>query len=379
MPETSWTRSPWRWRPGRLHLYPPSTGSGYLGPGDPIHPAHHATPPILVGHPMTNTQRPPARAAADGAFVVRNVRRGAEITGAMNVDPGGGDPRSARRAQTRPNERRILPVTPSALPRGGMSAPVQDRRAGCYSRQSSSRRWRPLLALRPGPRHRAIPGPNRPAAEAHAHHRDGARAGMVGGAEPAVDGQSAGLEQQRQIVGTCVNAVILVRRCGAREHGDRRHRWSAPLAPSCSQLILFARPAPFEPSEWLTDDVGRLALPFVGVNYSAYAITIGFAATAALLLQRARRPTRIEAVRWVIALAVDVAALIRTDTRGAQVGAILAVLAASVAARWAWTALKLGSICRVMAAAHTDQHDRFRRRGIDLAVNHWPRARAQWS
>ena len=117
-----------------------------------------------------------------------------------------------------------------------------------------------------------------------------------------------------------------------------------------ASYILFARPAPYEPSEWLTDELGRLALPFVGVNYSAYAITIGIAATAAVLLQRARRPTRIEWVGWGAALAVDAVALIRTDTRGAQLGAILAVLAASVAARWAWTALKLSFICLVMAA-----------------------------
>ena len=54
-----------------------------------------------------------------------------------------------------------------------------------------------------------------------------------------------------------------------------------------------------------------------------------------------------EWVGWGTALAVDAVALIRTDTRGAQLGAILAVLAASVAARWAWTALKLGFICLV--------------------------------
>ena len=59
-----------------------------------------------------------------------------------------------------------------------------------------------------------------------------------------------------------------------------------------ASYILFARPAPYEPSEWLTDELGRFALPFVGVNYSAYAITIGIAATTAMSCcsDRAGRP-----------------------------------------------------------------------------------------
>jgi len=114
--------------------------------------------------------------------------------------------------------------------------------------------------------------------------------------------------------------------------------------------LLFARPAWSGPSALLTGNPGRIALPFIGVNYTAYAIALGVAATVALLGQRVARPSRRATVLCSLGLLIDAAALVRTDTRGAQLGAILAVVAAVLAVRWAWVALRAGFAALVVAA-----------------------------
>ncbi len=137
----------------------------------------------------------------------------------------------------------------------------------------------------------------------------------------------------------------------------RTGSWRVPLqvfgaagAVVAAAYLLFARPAWAGPSAVLTGELGRIALPFIGVNYTAYAIALGVAAVVALLGQRAVRPSRRGRAFWVAALLVDGIALVRTDTRGAQLGAVVALVAAVLAARWAWAALRVGFAAMVVAA-----------------------------
>ena len=113
--------------------------------------------------------------------------------------------------------------------------------------------------------------------------------------------------------------------------------------------LLFARSVPSGPTAALTGDLGRISLSFIGVNYTAYTIAVCFAATLALLSLRGPRPALRAALACGLVLLVEGAALMRADARGAQLGAVLAVVAAIVGARCAWAALRVGFAVLILA------------------------------
>lgn len=106
-------------------------------------------------------------------------------------------------------------------------------------------------------------------------------------------------------------------------------------------------------SEWsfITGDYGRYSFSFVGTNYTAYAISTGCAATIVLLVRRAAPIPRKWLLAGVVAVAVDAAALFRTETRGAQLGVALAVITALAGLRWARGSLVICVVVLLAAAA----------------------------
>lgn len=101
---------------------------------------------------------------------------------------------------------------------------------------------------------------------------------------------------------------------------------------------------------FFTGDYGRYKLPFAGTNYSAYVISIGCAAAIVLLTRRATPLTAKWLFAGIAAVIVDVMALIKTETRGAQLGVILAVVAAVAGLRWARASLVFFMIALAAAA-----------------------------
>lgn len=101
---------------------------------------------------------------------------------------------------------------------------------------------------------------------------------------------------------------------------------------------------------FFTGDYGRYKLPFAGTNYSAYVISTGCAAAFVLLARRSTPLTARRLLAGVAAVVVDVMALIKTETRGAQLGVILAVVAAVAGFRWARASLVFFVVALAAAA-----------------------------